>query len=48
MNFSLTLSHDKIQLNSIQITSNLHRQIHEAQESDELIQKKKKYIVQKD
>jgi len=48
LNLSITLSHDKMQLNSIQITSNLHRQIHEAQESDELIQKKNKLIGQRD
>ena len=44
MNLSVTLSHDKMQLNSIQITNNLQKQIHEAQESDEFINKKKKSI----
>ena len=47
MNLSVTLSHDKMQLNSIQITNNLQKQIHEAQESDELINKKKKLIGQR-
>ena len=31
MNLSVTLTHDKMQLNSIQITNNLQKQIHEAQ-----------------
>ena len=30
MNLSVTLSHDTMQLNSIQITNNLQKQIHEA------------------
>jgi len=30
MILSVTLSHDKMQLNSIQITNNLQKQIHEA------------------
>ena len=30
MILSVTLSHDKMQLNSIQITKNLQKQIHEA------------------
>jgi len=47
MNLSITLSHDIMQLNSIQITNNLQKQIHEAQESDELINKKKKLIGQR-
>jgi len=47
MNLSVTLSHDKMQLNSIQITNNLQKQIHEAQERDELINKKKKLIGQR-
>jgi len=47
MNLSVTLSHDKMQLNSIQIINNLQKQIHEAQESDELINKKKKLIGQR-
>jgi len=42
MNLSITLSHDKMQLNSSHINSNLQNQIHEAQVSDEFIQKKKK------
>jgi len=46
MNLSVTLSHDKMQLNSIQITNNLQKQIHEAQERDEFINKKKKLISQ--
>jgi len=48
MNLSVTLNHDKIQLKSIQITNNLQKQIHEAHESDEFIQNKKKLIGQKD
>ena len=48
MNLSVTLSHDKMQLNSIRIINNLQKQIHEAHESDEFIQKKKKLIGQKD
>jgi len=47
MNLSVTLSHDKMQLNSIQITNNLQKQIHEAQERDEFINKKKKLIGQR-
>ena len=47
MNLSVTLNHDKIELNSIQITNNLQKQIHEAQESDEFINKKKKLIGQR-
>ena len=46
MNLSVTLSHDKMQLNSIQITNNLQKQMHETQESDEFINKKKKLIGQ--
>jgi len=48
MNLLITLSHDKMQLNSIQITSNLQKQILEIQKSDEFIQKKKKLIGQGD
>jgi len=33
MNLSITLSHDKMQLNVIQITNNLQKQIYEAQVS---------------
>ena len=47
MNLSVTLTHDKMQLNSIQITNNLQKQIHEAQERDEFINKKKKLIGQR-
>jgi len=47
MNLSVTLSHDKMQLNSIQITNNLQKQIHEAQERDKFINKKKKLIGQR-
>jgi len=47
VNLSIIVSHDIIQLNFIQIASNLQNQIHEAQESDELIQKKNKLIGQK-
>jgi len=47
MNLFVTVSHDTMQLNSVQITSKLCKQIHEAQESDELLQKKKKLIGQK-
>jgi len=47
MNLSLTLSHDKMQLNFIQIINNLQKQILEAQECDEFINKKKKLISQR-
>jgi len=36
-NFSITLSHNRMKLNSIQITSYLKRQIHETQTSDEFL-----------
>jgi len=36
-----------MQLNSIQITNNLQKQIHEAQESDEFVNKKNKLIGQR-
>jgi len=41
MNLLITLNHDGIKLNLIQVTSDLKRQVHEAQASDEFLQKKK-------
>jgi len=44
MNLLITLSHDIMKFNPIQIINDLQRQIHEAQLSDEFIEKKKKLI----
>jgi len=44
MNFLVTLNHDRMKLNSIQIRSDLQRKIHEARLGDEFIQKKKGLI----
>jgi len=37
LNLSITLSHDKMKLSSIQIASNLRRQIREAQVGDDFL-----------
>nr|KYP34208.1 Transposon Ty3-G Gag-Pol polyprotein [Cajanus cajan] len=47
MSLSTVVSQDRIQLHAVQITSDLHGQICEAQVVDEFIQKKKKLLGQK-
>jgi len=47
MNLAISLSHNKIQLKAIQVTSDLKREIKEVQANDEFI-KKKKELVKKD
>jgi len=47
MNLSISLSHDRIELNPIQVISDLKREIKEAQTNDEFLQKKKKLVKQK-